>query len=129
MKSLKSYRDILDEYAKSAGNEMAPEGFTQKVMQNVYMAKHTYKPLRKKNYVPLITSIIAGALVTASLIIPVKTPEILNLLPSMNIRLEFPDLNKLIVLPKTALYVLAGMVVLTCFDALLRAVFRRRKIQ
>jgi uncharacterized BrkB/YihY/UPF0761 family membrane protein len=130
MNSQESYKDILDEYVKSAGNEMAPEGFTQKVMQHVYLEKHAYKPLiKKRNYVPLITSVVVGVLVSASLVIPVKTPEIIDRFrSSINIKLEFPDLNNLIILPKTVMYVVVGMVVLTCFDVLLRVVFHRKKL-
>jgi hypothetical protein len=128
MSTSKSYRDILDEYVKSAGIEKAPEGFTQKVMHNIYLEKNAYKPVAKKSYVPFITVAVAGALISASMLIPVKTPEIINkFLTVEKINLKFPDLNELIVLPKIILYVVAGVVILTCFDTFLRAMFQRRK--
>jgi hypothetical protein len=129
MNNSKSYRDILDEFVKSEGFEKAPEGFTQKVMQHVYLEKNEYKPVIKKNYVPVVTAVITLVLTLASLFFPSKTPGIIEkLLPAMNLSLKFPDLNKFIVLPETVLYVIGGMLLLTCFDALLRRLFSRKKM-
>jgi hypothetical protein len=128
MNNSNSYRDILNDYVKSSGFEKAPEGFTQKVMQHIYLERNAYKPVKKKNYVPAVTIAIAGVLIMASLFFPSNTPAIIErLLPALNLTLKFPDLNNLIVLPKTVLYVIGGIVILTCFDALLRALFYRKK--
>lgn len=122
------YSDIVDDFVKSSGLEKAPGGFTQNVMQQVYLEKNVYKPVLKKNYVPVITASITAVLVSASLLLSPGTPGILDrILPSIKLNLEFPDLDKLIVLPKTVLYVIAGIVILTCFDVLLRAFFHRKK--
>jgi hypothetical protein len=124
--------DILKRYVNREMMEQAPEGFTSRVMSVVQLeplpvkARNKHESLR---IIPIISAIITMALIGLAFLTGGKTETLQFPVPEIikGINFSLPDLNLIfsINLPSTLIYVLGGLVALTLFDEVLKAVFRR----
>jgi multisubunit Na+/H+ antiporter MnhB subunit len=129
--------DPLKKYINPEKIEMAPKGFTSKVMTRIQLENAYDKVSRrsaKKNLVPVISVAVTLILLAAAFVIPGNqtdsvTPAVLKLIN--NIKPLLPELSFSsifrLTLPSVMMYVLIGILVLTIFDRALNGLFHREK--
>lgn len=122
--------DDLMNYINPESIEKAPEGFASRVMTNVRM-----EPARltgKRNCIPYISMAVISLLMVTALLLPEKglsLPDLLSnisLFSNIHFTVRLPELSVLKV-PGIIVYVIAGIVLLTAFDGILRTIILRRK--
>jgi len=129
--------DLLKKYINPERIEMAPEGFTSKVMTRIQMENASDKVSVwsvKKNLIPVISIAVTLILLAAAFLIPGSqadslTPVVLKLIK--NIKPLLPELSVSsifrLTLPSVMMYVLIGILVLSVFDRALHGIFHREK--
>lgn len=122
--------DDLMNYINPENIEKAPEGFASRVMTNVRM-----EPVRlagKRNFVPYISLAVISVFMVTALLLPDKGllfPDLfskINVLSNIHLTVNLPELSRLKV-PGIIVYVIAGIVLLSAFDGILRTIILRRK--
>jgi hypothetical protein len=129
--------DLLSQYINPEKIEKAPEGFTVKVMNSIYIETKTHKATggsKNKSLIPVISAVVTISLVVAAILIPgnQNDPLVLPLLELMkNIRFSLPDINFTSFynfnVPALMIYILIGISILTLFDRALYELFHREK--
>jgi hypothetical protein len=136
MNNQKKYEeDLLKKYINPQRIEMAPEGFTSKVMTRIQLENaHDKAPGRyaKKNLVPVISIAVTLILLAAAFLIPGSqtdslTPTVLKLINFIKPLLPQLSVSSIfrLTLPSVMMYVLIGILVLTIFDRALYGIFHR----
>ncbi len=128
--------DILRDYLIKEESEKAPEGFTSRVMENIYLQPAILR--RESRFIryriPLITIAVTVVLIAATIlfagnsgsIVPVPSYIPGSLLSLMNLNLNF-DLVPELTVPGWLPWILVSVLLLFVFDRALDAVFRREK--
>jgi hypothetical protein len=129
--------DLLKKYINPERIEMAPEGFTSKVMARIGMENALEKTAGrsvKKSLVPLISAGVTILLLAVAFLIPGSqtdsiTPAFLKLINNIKSLLPEISISSLfkLTLPSVMMYVFIGILVLTVFDRALYGVFHREK--
>lgn len=118
--------DGLRRYMQTEDIGKAPEGFSSKVMMRIYIEK---KPVKEKNSMVLV---IYGAVFLALIIVALFVPGNSLNIPEFNFpdnfSFTFPELSSGIIIPRTAIYILAGIVSIALFDSGLRLIFRKDRL-
>ena len=127
--------DLLKKYINPERIEMAPQGFTSKVMERIQLESvHEKVGERsgKKSFVPVVSAAVTVILLAAAILIPGSqtdslTPAVLKLIN--NIKSLLPELSIssmfILTLPSVMMYVFVGGLVLTIFDRALYGIFHR----
>jgi hypothetical protein len=129
--------DLLKKYINPERIEMAPEGFTSKVMTRIQLENAHEKVAgrsMKKSLVPVISVGVTILLLSVAFLIPGSqtdslTPAFLKLIN--NIKSLLPELSissifKLTI-PSVMMYVCVGILVLSVFDRALHGIFHSEK--
>lgn len=128
--------DVLKQYLRPGKVEMAPEGFTGKVLdslpKNLY-AKPTEHRAVQRNYVPIVAVAVIIFLVFLAVILPGKetssvTVGILKIANNMSkafSHLAVPDIFST-KLPSVLTYIFIGCIILTIVDRALSRIFHRQ---
>lgn len=126
-------KDTLRNYINPAGREIAPDGFTERVMNRIdsetvpYTSKGIFTA---RIAVPAITIIVTVALMAVAFIFVPRSgnnifPEIFSALET--IRISLPEIKadwlNFVSIPAIAIYIAAGFLALTLFDRLLNRMF------
>lgn len=115
-------------------SEMAPVGFTSRVMEGIRLEKVPARVQIKReglNIVPLVSAIVIIILVCMAVLLPDKNDQfVLPAIESVkNLKFSLPDLSFSslfsINLPSTVIYSLIGISILSLFDRALKGVFHR----
>lgn len=127
--------DLLRQYVNKEKIELAPEGFTAKVMTRVRLetvAQMASERPRKKNLVPVISAAVTILLIASALLIPGnQTDSLANPVLSIfkSIKSFLPDIKISTIfqmnLPSVTIYVFIGILILTLFDRALQGIFHR----
>jgi hypothetical protein len=129
--------DLLKKYINPESIEVAPEGFTSKVMEHLHLENANEKVTGrsvKKSLVPAISAGVTIIFLAVAFLIPGShtdslTPAVLKLIN--NIRPLLPEINFSsifrLTLPSVIMYVFIGILVLTVFDRALYGIFHREK--
>jgi hypothetical protein len=127
--------DLLKKYINPERIEIAPPGFTSKVMERIQLESVNEKAGErsgKKSFVPAVSAVVITILLAAAFLIPGSqtdslTPAVLKLIN--NIKPLLPELSISSVfrltLPSVMMYVFVGILVLTVFDRALYGIFHR----
>jgi len=136
-KSPEFREDILRKYINPEKIEKAPEGFSEKIMQDIHAEKKPVAagvPLIRKYMVPLISGLITVLLIIASILLSpsVVDYEVSPLIkPLMNFRLALPEFSfenfSNINLPILLVYIFPGIFMLSIFDRFLNSFFHRER--
>lgn len=119
--------DGLRRYMHPHDIAKAPEGFSSKVMMRIYMEKKPVK--QEKNYiVPVIYGAVFLTLTIVALFVPGNSLALPEFNFPENFSFSFPELSSGIMIPRTLIYILAGIVSIALFDSGLRMIFRRDKL-
>ena len=129
--------DLLRQYINPERIEMAPKGFTSKVMARIQLEgvhKKTAIHSMKKNLVPVISVAVTVLLLIAAILIPgnkteLLTPEILKFFNNIKGQLPEPGISSFFKLtfPSVMVYAFIGILVLTVLDRALLGIFHREK--
>lgn len=117
-------RQILD----SLEIEKAPEGFSPKLMSLVYLEAKVHKK-EKRNSVPIISAIVVAILSGAALLLPESSFPVDFFRIPENIIIRLPELKTGFEIPGILMPVMAGIILLIVFDAVIKEVFGNRKYQ
>lgn len=127
--------DLLKKYINPEGIEMAPKGFTSKVMASIQLESVYGKAARhsmKKSLVPVISVAVIVLLLAVAILVPgnktdLLTPEILKILNNLKSLLPEPGISSIfrLTLPSVMMYVFIGILILTVFDRALSGIFHR----
>ena len=129
--------DLLKQFLNPDMAELAPEGFTSKVMKKIHtdhVRQHVVRPVRNRNLIPLISSAVTIALVVAAFLLPSKVADsellsFMKFLNNVNISLPRIDLTSIFKfeIPPVLVYVLIGILILTFLDRALYGFFHRQR--
>jgi hypothetical protein len=129
--------DLLKKYINPDRIEMAPEGFTSKVMARIGLENALEKAAGrsvKKSLVPVISAVVTILLLSVAFLIPGSqtdslTPAFLKLINNLKPLLPELSVSSIfrLTLPSVMMYVFIGILVLTIFDRALYGIFHREK--
>lgn len=127
--------DILRQYINVEKTEIAPEGFTTKVMTRVMletMPSMAVERSWKRNLIPVIFASVTVLLIVAAILIPYSqsdslTPSLIRFLKNINTSMPEVNLSSIfkLTIPTVTIYVFVGIFILTLFDRALHGIFKR----
>jgi len=128
--------DILKDYLSPETSEMAPEGFTSKVMSAITVEPipaSINQKIHKRNAIPVVSAVIFTFFVIAAFLMGGNTEQtsipLVNFVKSLRIEVPVVDLSFLrgFEMPQWMVYLSISLLLLTIFDRALFTIFKKER--